>query len=118
MEKLLVVNGIVFPETGNYNVSVSDKVNEYESESGSITVEIIRENIYKIDVSYGALPQDVFKRLSEAVGAVNEVTFYDPIKASVQKRTMKADKSRIKTAKQYYKNDISVWSLSFALEEM
>lgn len=119
MNNLLKINNIVFPEAeGGYDLSYSDKVNDYESESGEETVEIIRRNVISINVSYTGLLEQKLRELCAAIQVVNTVTFYDPLAGDLVTKTMKTDTSRISISKIHYKNDLSVWSLSFSLEEM
>lgn len=119
MENLLKINDVVFPEAeGGYDISYSDKTNSYESESGEITVEVIRQKMTTISVKYNGLLESKLKELASAIRVVNTVSYYNPITGSLETRTMKADDSRIKISKENYKNNLSVWSLSFNLEEM
>lgn len=119
MEDLLVINDVTFPEMeGAYEIDYTDKKNDYESESGESTVEIIRENICIINVKYNGLLEAKLRELMNAVSVVNTVKFYDPRTGKVETKTMKTGDSRMKTSKKYYRDGLSVWSLSFNLEEM
>lgn len=119
MNNLLKINTVTFPEAeGGYDLSYSDKVNGYESESGEKTVEIIRRNVVSISVSYNGLLEQKLRELCAAIQTVNTVTFYDPLAGNVVTKTMQADTNRISISKVHYKDDLSIWSLSFSLEEM
>lgn len=119
MENLLKINDVIFPEAeGGYDIGFEDKKNEYESESGETTVEIIRRNICNIKVKYNGLLESKLKVLTAAIQPVNMVEFYDPLTGETKTQIMKTDTNRISISKQHYKHGLSVWSLSFSLEEM
>lgn len=119
MENLLMVNDVAFPNTDmNIDVTYSDKVNNYESESGEKTVEIIRQKICNISVKYEGLLEERIKTLCAAIQTVNEVKFYDPLSGEVVSKTMKADTNRIAVSKVCFKDGVKAWSLSLKLEEM
>lgn len=115
MHDLLVVNGVTFPiPEGSLDIKYSNRINEYEGEDGSITVEIIRENIASISVSYNGLLETQLNLLLGALKTVNEVTFYK--KGTEVTCFMKA--TDISTPEKYYKHSISVWGFSFGLQEL
>lgn len=119
MEDLLKINDVVFPEAeGGYDIHYTDVINEYESESGETTVEVIRQNVCSISVQYTGLLECKLKELTAAVRVVNTVEYYNPLSGQVESKIMKADTTRISISKQYYKLGLSVWSLSFDLKEM
>lgn len=55
MFDLLVINGYTCPKPASFKVDTTDKTNEFEAENGARTIEVIREGIIKISVSYGSL---------------------------------------------------------------
>lgn len=119
MDELLKINNVIFPEIeGGYDISYEDKTNEYESESGETTVEVIRQKVCNISVKYNGLLESKLKELVSAIHVVNTVVYYNPTTGTVETKTMKADSNRINISKEYYKNGLSVWSLSFSLGEM
>lgn len=119
MEKLLIINNTEFIEKDlDYSVTCSDKVNEYESESGEKTVEIIREDIHELKVKYSGLLEYRIRQMASVIRPVNTVKFYNPVSGTIKTKIMKADTSRISIDKVYYDYGISAWSLSFSLEEM
>lgn len=119
MTNLLTINNVIFPDAeGGFEISYKDKVNEYESESGEKTVEIIRKGVCNISISYMGLSETQLKSLTSAIQVVNIVKYYNPLSGVVETKTMKTSSDRLKISKKYYKNDISVWSLDIDLEEM
>lgn len=119
MENLLIINDMTFPEPeGSYSIAYEDKVNEYESESGETTIEVIRKNICKISVKYNGFKETRLRELASAIQTVNSVKYYNPLSGAVENKTMKANTDRISIEKKYYKYGRSIWSLSFDLEEM
>lgn len=119
MTNLLTINNVVFPDAeGGFDITYKDKVNEYESESGEKTVEVIRKGVCNISTSYVGLTESQLKSLTAAIQVVNTVKYYNPLSGVVETKTMKASSDRVKISKKYYKNNISVWSLDLDLEEM
>ncbi len=117
MHKLLEINGVVLPDPeGSFSLASEDKYNEYEGENGVKTVEVIRENIISGSVSYKGLAEDKLKEIVDAVSLVSSVKVYDPCIKAVKEITAKI--TGVKYDKKFYKNDVSVWSLSFKIEEL
>lgn len=117
MEQLLIINEVIFPTPeGGFDISYSNKVAEYQSEDGHVTVDVIREDIKNITVRYKGLFEDTFKLLKSALKAVNTVQLYNPATSTIEVVTMQINS--IQTNKIYYKNNVSVWDLAFNLEEM
>lgn len=117
MKDLLVINGVTFPTPeGGLDINYKDKIAEYESEDGHITVDVIREDIKVITVRYNGLLEDAFRALKTALKTVNSVKLYNPATGAIEAVTMR--NSGTQTNKKYYKNNISVWDLAFNLEEM
>lgn len=117
MYKLLKVNGVSLPKPeGDYSISKKDKYNEYEGEDGNSTVEVIRQGIISLSVSYNYVTEKHLKEMADALKLVSEVEIFDPTQQKIRKITAKI--SGIKTKMIYYKNGISIWSLSFDVDEL
>jgi hypothetical protein len=117
MHKLLEINGVALPDPeGSFSLEKEDKYNEYEGENGEKTVEIIRENIISGNVSYKGLTAKEVKKIMNAITLVSTVKVYDPGSDALKEITAKI--TGVKHDKKFYKNDVSVWSLSFKLEEL
>ncbi len=117
MYKLLTINGVPLPKPeGGFTITKKDKYNEYEGEDGSSTVEVIRQGILSLSVSYNYITEQHLKNVTDAIRLVSQVKVYDPaIRAT---RTLTAKITGLKTKMLYYKNDIFVWTLSFNLDEL
>lgn len=115
MHNLLVVNGTVFPTPeGSFDVKYKDITNEYSGENGKKTVEIIRKNLCSISVTYNGLEEDRANMLHNVLDTVNEVAFYKKgVLVTVQMKL-----SDVSKPKKYYQNGLSVWGMSFSLEEL
>lgn len=119
MNNLLKINGVVFPvPDGGLDVTHRDLTNVYTSESGETTVEVVRENMCVVNYTYNALQESTIKSLQQVIKLVNNVTFYDPIDGIEKNLVMKATSDRLKASKRFYRYGLSVWSLTFGLEEM
>lgn len=117
MYKLLSINGVTLPQPeGDYTITKNDKYNEYEGEDGTSTVEVIRQGIISLSVSYNYVKEKQLKKITDAIKLVSEVVVFDPTKQTT--RTISAKVTGIKTKMIYYKNGISVWSLAFDVEEL
>nr|DAX53032.1 MAG TPA: hypothetical protein [Caudoviricetes sp.] len=117
MLKLLTINDIEIPDPeGSLSVKKNDKYNEYEGEDGVKTIEVIREDFISGSVSYKGLTAEQVTEIVEAIELVSAVKIYDPGINAV--REIKALIKDVKYDKKYYKNNISVWSLSFTIEEL
>ena len=115
MYNLLVINGVEFPTPeGSFEVKYKNITNEYEGESGQKTIEVIREDVASISVSYNGLLRSEVDTLHDALAIVNTVKFY---KKGVETQvSMKL--TNVSTPKKYHKNNLSVWGMSFGLEEL
>ncbi len=117
MFKLLSVNGTNLRDPdGSYNLSKTDIVNEYEGEDGRKTLEIIRQNVISGSVTYKGLTPSMMKTIVSSLSTVTNFVLYDPIKDEVVE--IEAKVSNIKTSKIHHKNSLSVWSLSFDIDEL
>lgn len=117
MYKLLSVNGCRLPNPeGSYEISREDKYNEYEAEDGSKTVEVIRQDVISLSASYTGLTEKQLKSIMDSLQLVSSVCAYDPARQTT--RTFNAKVTGIKSGKVWYRNNISMWSLSFNIEEL
>lgn len=117
MLKLLEINGISLPDPEKaFSISKEDKYNEYEGENGERTIEIIREDIISGKVSYKGLPAEKMAEIEKAITLVSTVKIYDPGKNAVKEITAKI--TGVNSEKKFYRNNVSVWSLSFNIEEL
>lgn len=117
MPNLITINGAALPEPASFNVSTDDKVNEFESESGKLTLDIVRKDIYSISVSYNGILEAKLRSLQGLLsGTVVNAGFYDTKTAGIITKRMRV-RSRSQS-KQNFKHGISVWSYSFTLEEV
>lgn len=116
LEDLLIINGYTFPKPKSFDLSLDDKINEFDAENGTRTLEIIREGIIKINVSYGSLTAEKLQAAKAAITKIATVSFYNPYTGEVEEKEMEV--RGISTGKQYYDFNISMWSLSFSLEEL
>lgn len=115
MHNLLVINGVAFPTPeGSFDIKYKDILNEYTSESGKTVVEIIREDVATISVSYKGLLESKKNELASILHIVNSVTFF---KMGLE-YTASMKMSDLSEQKKYFRNSLSVWSLSFKLEEL
>lgn len=115
MHNLITINGVEFPTPeGSFDIKYEDKTNIHEGENGKKTVEIIRKDIASISVSYNGLKEEELNRLHAALDTVNKVTFY---KKGVE-TTADMRLSSVSTPKKYFKGGITVWGMSFSLEEL
>lgn len=117
MYKLLSVNGTNLRDPdGSYNLSKKDIINEYEGEDGRKTLEVIRQNVISGNVTYKGLTSSMMKIIVSSLSTVTNFVLYDPTKdATVE---IEAKVSNIKTSKVHHKNNLSVWTLSFDIDEL
>ena len=117
MLKLLTINDVELPDAeGAFSVSQETKLSEYEGENGVKTVEVIREDILSGNVSYKGLTAEKVKEIVYAITTVSSVKIYDAARDAL--REVNALISGVSYDKKFYKNDVSVWSLSFKIEEL
>lgn len=115
MYNLLQINGTDFPTPeGSFSITYEDKTNDYESDDGQTTVEVIRADVAKISVSYKGLPEAKVVSLLAQLKTVSTVLFLR--RGTLQGTQMKV--SNVKTDKVWYKNGVSAWALSFDLQEI
>ncbi|MCD8038865.1 MAG: hypothetical protein LUE96_07270 [Lachnospiraceae bacterium] len=115
----LVIGGVAFPipkkgELGSISVQYEDVVNEYGSETGETTVEIIRCDVATISVSYSAITETLKNTLLAVLSPVADVTFDK--KGVETEASMRV--SGVSTAIKLYGQGTPIWSLSFKLEEL
>lgn len=115
MRNLIIINGMEFPTPeGSFDIKYKDKTNEYEGEDGKKTVEIIRKDVTTISVSYNGMTEEKLNELLKTLDTVCAVTF---LKKGVE-TTVDMKLSDVSTPKKYFKNGLSVWGMSFSLEEL
>ena len=115
MYDLLKINNVVFPiPEGGLDITYSDITNDSQSEDGMTVVEVIRKDVASISVSYGGLLESTVNNLSAALKTVSTVSFLR--RGTVQTCQMKV--YNVKTSKKYYGKNLSIWSLSFDLQEI
>lgn len=117
MYKIITANGVDFvnPE-GDFTLSKTDDVNEYKGEDGHCIVEIIRQNVISASVSYNALTVEQLKTMSEALTTVTNFKLYDAMTDSVIDVTARV--SLVQVKKVHHRHEVSVWSLSFEIDEL
>lgn len=115
MYNLLTINGVVFPTPeGSFVISKEDLTNDYKSDAGTTVVEVVREGVFTIDVSYIGQLEHKMDALCRKLSTVNTVVFtYDGFQHIKQ---MKLE--GLKKTKVAFRHGISVWSLSFSLKEL
>jgi hypothetical protein len=115
--KIITANGVDFvnPE-GDFTLSKTDDVNEYKGEDGHCIVEIIRQNVISASVSYNALTVEQLKTMSEALTTVTNFKLYDAMTDSVIDVTARVSSVQVK--KVHHRHKVSVWSLSFKIDEL
>jgi len=117
MLKLLEINGTSLPDPEKtFSLNKEDKYNEYEGENGERTIEVIRENIISGNVSYKGLTVEKLKEIKNSITLVSTVKIYDPGEDAVKEITAKI--TGVKYEKKFHRNNVSVWSLSFNIEEL
>ena len=117
MYKILSANGVEFTDPeGSFTLSKSDVVNEYEAENGHKTVEIVRSGKVSASASYTGLPVAQVKTIAETLKPVTTFRIYDAL--SDTRKDITARVTNVKVQKVFHKNDLSVWGLSFDLEEL
>lgn len=117
MYKIITANGTSFTDPeGNFTLSKDDDVNEYKGEDGHTIIEIVRQNVISASVSYNALTVEQLKIMSEALTTVTTFTLYDPMTDSTIDVTARVSSVQVK--KVHHRNDVSVWSLSFKIEQL
>ena len=117
MYKIITANGVDFvnPE-GDFTLYKTDDVNEYKGEDGHCIVEIIRQNVISASVSYNALTVEQLKTMSEALTTVTNFKLYDAMTDSVIDVTARVSSVQVK--KVHHRHEVSVWSLSFKIDEL
>ena len=117
MYKLISANGVDFidPE-GTFTLSRSDVANEYETEDGRTTVEVVRSSKLSASVSYNGVKAERLREMAAALTTVTTFQIYDALTDS--QREVKARVSNIKAQKVHHRHDLSLWSLSFDLDEL
>lgn len=117
MYKIITANGVEFKDPeGSFNLTKEDKFNEYEGEDGHRTIEIVREDLISASVSYKGLTVTQLQTMCQALSTVTTFLLYDAM--TDQQKTVVASVKSLKVGKVYHKNDLSVWSLSFDIDEL
>lgn len=117
MYKLLTINGIEMPDAdGDFQISENDKINEYQGEDGHTTIEEIRQGIISLSVSFSVLSEDMLNRIKSALSMVSTVEMYNPLTKEMETKKMKVSGTKVKRV--CYKQNTSLWSLSFNLDEL
>lgn len=117
MYKIITANGVEFTDPeGDFTLSKTDDVNEYKGEDGHCIVEIIRQNVISASVSYNALTVEQLKTMSEALTTVTNFKLYDAMTDSVVDVTARVSSVQVK--KVHHRHEVSVWSLSFNIDEL
>lgn len=117
MRKLLKINNVEIPDTeGEFAIDKSDKYNEYEAEDGSVIVEPIRQGVLSLSVSYNGLFEPDLLAIVGAIRLVSTVELYNPMTGTAE--TITAKITGVQTSKRVYKYGISVWSLSFQIDQL
>ncbi len=117
MYNLLAINGVPLPKPeGDFTITKKDKYNEYHGDDGSSTVEVIRQGILSLSVSYNYITEQHLKTITDAISLVSSGEVFDP--ATRTTRPLTAKITGVRTKMLYYKNDISVWTLSFDVDEL
>lgn len=115
MHSLLVINGVEFPTPeGSLDIKYKSVVNEHTGEDGKKTVEIIREDVVTISVGYKGMTEERLKALHSVLKTINRVMFY---KKGVE-ATAEMKLSDVSTPKKHYGHGLSIWGMSFSLEEL
>lgn len=117
MYKIITANGVEFTDPeGDFTLSKTDDVNEYKGEDGHCIVEIIRQNVISASVSYNALTVEQLKTMYEALTTVTNFKLYDAMTDSVVDVTARVSSVQVK--KVHHRHEVSVWSLSFNIDEL
>ena len=117
MYKLISADGVDFidPE-GSFVLSKTDVVNEYEGEDGCKTVEVVRSGKISASVSYNGIEVRRLREMAQALHTVTTFRIYDALTDTC--RTVKARVSSLKVQKVHHRHGLSLWSLSFDLDEL
>lgn len=116
MSEIITINGTAFPvPEGSFDVKYDNKCNTYESESGHTTVELIREQIATISISYSGIPQRQADQLTNIIRSVNTVIWN---KNGVETTALFRCKEISVPKKYFAKEGPYVKGLSFTLEEL
>lgn len=115
MYDLLTINGVVFPTPeGSFVISKEDITQDYTSDAGTTVIEIIREGVFSIDVSYNGLIEHKMDALCRKLSTVNTVIFtYDGFQHIKQMKLEGLQKTKVA-----FRHGVSVWALRFNLKEL
>lgn len=117
MYKLLTINGYQLPDPeGSYSLNIDADVNEYKTEDGSRYIEVIRERVASSSVSFKGLTAEQVETICSKITTVSTVKIYDATLDTA--REIEAYISKVKTDKVTHRNGLSVWKLSFNIEEL
>ena len=115
MYNLLTINNTIFPTPeGSFVISKDDITQDHESDAGTTVIEIIREGVFSIDVSYNGLLEANMDALTSKLSTVNTVIFtYEGSQHSKQMKLEGLQKTKVA-----FRHGVSVWALSFSLKEL
>lgn len=115
MYDLLTINGVVFPTPeGSFVISKEDITQDHASDAGTTVIEVIREGVFSIGVSYNGLIEHKMDALTRKLSTVNSVVFtYDGFQYIKQMKLEGLQKTKVA-----FRHGVSVWALSFNLKEL
>lgn len=118
MMNLVTINNVAFPNPDKGTVSVDevDVFNSYSTEDGGEVVEQIRTGKIKANVSYKGLQAADIATLNNAITLVSTVVMYNPHTNASKTITAKVTNKKAKIIAYY--NNVSLWSLSFDIQEI
>lgn len=118
MMQLVTINGVSFPnpDKGSVSVDIKDEYNSYSTEDGGKVIEEIKTGKIDASVSYRGLTAEDIVTLSNAITLVSTVVLYNPYTNASKTITAKVTDKKAKIIAYY--NNVSLWSLSFSIEEL
>lgn len=117
MYNLLAIGDFVLKDPeGSFNIQSNDVVNEYKGEDGHKTIEVIRNGQISGSVSYKGLTAEQLKEICDHLGAVTHFQMFNVLTNAVIEITARV--SGVKAKKIHHKGEVSVWSLSFNIDEL
>ena len=117
MMNLVSINNVAFPnvDKGTITVDNVDKFNTYSTEDGGEITEQIATGKTNMTVSYKGLTAADIATLSNAITLVSTVVLYNPHTNASKTITARVTNRQARIIA-YYGN-VSLWSLSFKIEE-
>lgn len=115
---LVTINNVALPNPDKGTVSVDevDVFNAYSTEDGGQVIEQIRVGKIKANVSYKGLTAEDIATINSAITLVSDVVIYNPHTNASKTITARVTNKKAKIIAYY--NNISLWSLSFDIEEI